>query len=328
MQKLLQNIKDKKFYNVYLFYGEETYLVNSYVKQFKNHFIKDNNINYKEYNEQNFDENLIISDINTAPFFSDYKFIYIKNASLFSKKYEKFNLAIKDVPQTTIVLISETTIDKRKELYKIINKVGEVAEFKKASANELSSWVKKHFAKYNIKISDKDAYKLIYDCDNDMYYLHNEIMKLSSIVEDGVISSEEINKYSSGIIKDKIFDMLDALSTGDINKTLNIYKDLIALREPAMKILSLLYRHYNILIQLKGIENKSKGEIASNVKIPPFTVDKYLSISRKYSHSQLKNILNDLLEIDEKIKMGRIVDSIALDTFIMSNLAKEKKLAG
>ena len=129
-----------------------------------------------------------------------------------------------------------------------------------------------------------------------------------------------MNNTFSEHIGCKIFEMLDCIASGNKDRALVLYNNLIALKEAPIKILSLITRHYNILYKLyyANKSNVSSNDAASSIGIPPFTIKKYSYQLKKYNGEKLKNILNTCLEIDEKSKSGRIDPQIGVEILIVS----------
>ena len=86
-----------------------------------------------------------------------------------------------------------------------------------------------------------------------------------------------------------------------------------------MSILFLLTRHFNILLQTKELQRLGNDNrtIASKVSIPPFAVKKYLSQAKNFHTSQLKNAINDCVDLEERVKTGRIADQMALELLLV-----------
>ena len=91
VENLEKELKQEKLHSVYLFYGEETYLLENAVKKIKKIFgdlIL--GINYIQINETN--ANGLISDIETPAFGYEKKLIIVKNSGIL-KKEKKSNFS-------------------------------------------------------------------------------------------------------------------------------------------------------------------------------------------------------------------------------------------
>ena len=121
--------------NLYLLYGEETYLLEDTIKKIKKSFDKlMEGINYIKIGENNV--NKLITDIETPAFGFDKKLILVRNSGLLKKEGKKKNAYISGlaekvseylenniefVKQDNVIVFIEDSVEKNK-LYKTIEK--------------------------------------------------------------------------------------------------------------------------------------------------------------------------------------------------------------
>ncbi len=134
-----------------------------------------------------------------------------------------------------------------------------------------------------------------------------------------VVEREDIEAVCTTQTTNKIFDMVRAVTEKNQKKALDMYNDLLTLREPPMRILFLLARQFNQLMVTKEMTEKGYGqpEIASHLGIPPFVAKSYLQIGRKYSVSQLRQAVEDFTEAEELVKTGRLGDVLSVELLIV-----------
>ena len=253
-----KDLKQEKLHSIYLFYGEEAYLLESAVKKIKKSFGElILGINYIQINETNI-ENLI-SDIETPAFGYDKKLIIVKNAGLFKKdkkgmpkgksdlsnkiaKYIEENA--KQLEETIVLIFIEEDITKN-DLLKAIEKNGEVCNFEKLKPIEIKKRIKNICNMYEVEIDDKTLQTFIETCGTNMQVLINEIRKLIEYAgKGGKITEEAIEKLATKEFDSVIFDLTDNLGKRNIREALEILKELIYNKEPVQKILITLYNHF------------------------------------------------------------------------------------
>ena len=124
--------------------------------------------------------------------------------------------------------------------------------------------------------------------------------------------------------------MTDAISRQDTETALRLYNDLLMLREPAMRVLYLITRHYNILLQVKKMleERADQKRIAAVVKIPPFTVKKYSAQCKNETYQSLLAKAESCLNADFKIKSGQTTDRDAVEMLIIELVHPKEPSAG
>ena len=133
------------------------------------------------------------------------------------------------------------------------------------------------------------------------------------------VTLEDIDLIVSDLPEDRVFDMISALTRHSQREAMDLYADLIALKEPPLKILSLIASQYNRLLMISELKARGlpDGEIAKKAGMPPFAVKKSAGLARSYTTEQLKAILELCASSDEDIKTGRISDRNAVELLLV-----------
>ena len=99
---------------------------------------------------------------------------------------------------------------------------------------------------------------------------------------------------------------------------LDLYEDLITLREPPMRILFLIARQFNQILQVKELMNQGmeKNGIASKLKMQPFVVGKTMPQARSFSREQILSYVNLCVDTEEAVKTGRLDERLAVELLI------------
>ena len=142
MQKLLQDIKNQEYSQIYLLYGDEDYLRKQYRDKLKEALIDDGdtmNNHYYEGKDTKAEE--IIDLAETLPFFASRRVIIVENSGWFQKGGEKIAEYLLQIPDTTYFVFVETQVDKRSKLYKTVGKVGRISEFSSQDEQTLKRWI-------------------------------------------------------------------------------------------------------------------------------------------------------------------------------------------
>jgi DNA polymerase-3 subunit delta len=117
----------------------------------------------------------------------------------------------------------------------------------------------------------------------------------------------------------KIFEMVNAIVEHNQRKALDLYYDLLALKEPPMRIMFLISRQFQILMNIRDMATKGLDQqtMALKAGIPPFAVKRNITQAKGFSMEQLKQALRDGVELEEAVKTGRMNDQMAVEIFIM-----------
>lgn len=319
--------------NLEVIYGENTYLIEKEVKNIKKNFGEIiQGINYVAI-EQNSLEN-IIPELQTPAFGYPKKLIVVKNCDLLkkelkTKKTKNMEVAQKiaeyieenhqELQETTILLIIEESIDKTNSLYKMIEKYGETNEFKELNIVELSQTLKSICSAYKVNIDNETIKYLIETSGTSMQELINEIRKLIEYAgTNGTIDKKAVDLLAIPKIEAVIFDLTDSLGSKQIGKALETLRNLIYNKEPIQKILITLYNHFKklYLVKLAQKENTNITEVLNLKPNQTFLTTKYKKQSGYFEEKQLREILEELINLDIQSKSGQIDLNIGLEAIL------------
>jgi len=333
---LLKNLKnmdyEKEINMLYLLYGEETYLLENYVKKIKKDFgeLKEG-INYIKIDNNIINE--IISDIETPAFGYDRKLIIARDTNLFKKdgrkkvqanqelvdkiaKYIEENIEI--VKDFVDLIFIEQEVNKN-NLYTIIEKNGEVKNFEELKLPQLVTNIKNICQMYKVNIDDSTIKYFIECCGTSMQELINEIRKLIEFIgENGTITKQSIDLLCTRKLDSVIFDLTDNLGQKKIKEALIVLNNLIYSKEPIQKILITLYNHFKKLYLVKLSEKYNKN-LAESLGLKPnqmFLTTKYKTQANYFKENELRNIIEELINLDSNYKIGKIDLNVGLESIL------------
>ena len=326
---------------IYLFYGEETYLLETRVKKIKKEYQQlILGINFIQVDDTNVEE--LIADLETPAFGFDKKLIIAKNTGIFKKekkttksdskkkkvddtklplnekiaKYIQENL--EELKNTVDLVFVEQEVDKN-ALYQTLEKVGEVKEFALLKLPDLIANIKKIAVAYKVNIDDATAKYLVECCGTSMQDLINELRKLIEYKgENSNITKQDIDLLCTKQIQAVIFDLTDNLGKKETSKALEVYNGLISNKEPIQKILITLYNHFKKLYIIK-IAEKYNEDVATAMNLKPnqlFLVSKYKTQARYFETQELREVIEALIDLDANYKIGLISLEIGLEAIL------------
>lgn len=71
-----------------------------------------------------------------------------------------------------------------------------------------------------------------------------------------VIEAKDVEAVTTEQTTNKIFDMVNAIAEHNQKKALDLYYDLLTLKEPSMRIMYLISRQFQILLNIKDMSQK------------------------------------------------------------------------
>lgn len=320
MQTLNQDIKNRTFKPVYCLYGEEAYLKRSFKVRLREAILNGDTMNYHYFEGKDADVRSIIDAADTMPFFADYRLVLIEDSGLFKKEADALVKYLPDMPETTILLFVESQMDKRSKLYKAINSRGYVVELKRQEPAYLEKWILSILKKEGRQITRNTMTEFLERTGNDMDLIRCELDKLLSYTEGrDVITSEDVEQVGSVQITGHIFDMVSAISARNRAKALALYNDLLALKEPPMRILFLIARQFNQLLQVRQLSDSGmdQGTIAKKLSLNPYIAGKIRSQARSFSPDALKEAVTACVEAETAVKTGSLTDQLAVEMLLV-----------
>lgn len=323
MQRINEDIKQGNFKQIYLLYGEERYLRKQYTDRLKKALCgEDDSMNTHFYEGKDVPVGEIIDLAETLPFLAARRVIFISNSGLFKSGGEKMAEYLTAPNETTFFVFTENEVDKRSKLFKTVQSQGYVSEFAVQDENTLKRWVAGILNKEGKKITENTVQLFLTKTGTDMENIRMELEKLICYcMGRDVITADDVNTICTNRISNHIFDMINAIADRQTTKALQLYYDLLALREPPMRILFLIARQYNMLLQVK--ELKSRGydnkTIGTKIGVPPFVAGKYVTQASRFKSADLRLAVTQCVEAEEAVKTGRMNDMMSVEMLIVSN---------
>jgi DNA polymerase-3 subunit delta len=339
MNAIDEDIKTGQLKKVYLLYGEETYLLRQYRDKLKKALVPEGDtMNFSAFEGKEIDQNAIIDLAETLPFFAERRVILIENSGLFQlkKKEEESDEAQPDgdglagylasAPESTYFLFVEEKADKRSKLYKAVAKAGSAVEFATQKEETLQKWVLARLKREGKGITRQAYESFINKTGTDMENIDRELEKLICYTLDKeTIEPADVEAITTEQTQNKIFDMVDAITSHQQKKALDLYYDLLSLREPPMRIMYLITRQFHLLAIVKAMSNQGFGgrDIAAKAGCPDWAVRKYQTQCKGYSLDRLRQAVSDGTGYEEAVKTGLLGDQMAVELFIVQYSARQ-----
>ncbi|MCM1157104.1 MAG: DNA polymerase III subunit delta [Bacteroidales bacterium] len=331
MKKINQDIEKNEMERFYLMFGEEDYLK----RQYRDKLVAalaapEDTMNVNIFEGSGIDLQSVLDIGDTLPFFADNRVVVLENTGLLKKAPEDLEKRLAAFPDSTHVIFVEKEVDKRNRLYKWLGKNGYASEMNTPDEKMLLAWVKGLCKAEGKRIEDAAVFYFVEHMGTDMLLLKQELEKLFCYrYDEKVITVEDMKAVCISQAADKMFAMLDAIGSHNQDRALLLYHDLLALREPAMRVLYMLTRHFHILMQISCLaeEGGDNKQMASVCKIPPFSVKKYAAQAGEYSFLELRDMVEKCQRTDEGIKTGRVQDIVGVEMLIVE-FSQQKRTVG
>ncbi len=321
MQTLNQDIKEHSFRRVYLLCGDEAFLKRSYKNRLREAITGGDEMNYNYFEGKGIDVNEITALADTVPFFAEKRLILLEDTGWFKGGggAEEMASYLEHIPDSTCLLFVESEVDKRGRLYKAVRKQGYAAELNHQDSAQLSRWAASILAKSGRRITGRTMEFFLSKTGDDMEQISSELEKLISYtLGRDVITDADVEAICTTQVTNKIFDMISAISSRQTKKAMDLYEDLLTLKEPPMRILFLIARQFNQLLQVKELAGRGmdKSAVASRLKLQPFVAGKAMVQARAFSREQIFSYVNLCVDAEERVKTGQLQDRLAVELLI------------
>lgn len=321
LKNIQEDIKTGKFKQAYLLYGEEAYLK----QQYKRNLVKalnpdDDTMNFTRYEGKGIDVRELLSLCDTMPFFAERRVVLLEDTGFFKNKCEELADYMKALPDYLYLVFCESEVDKRSRMYKAVKACGSIGEFKQQDEKTLMRWAAGILGKNGRRITQRDVELLLTMTGTDMGNIRMELEKLISYtVGRDVVTAADIQAVCTTQTTNKIFDMVRAVTEKNQKRALDLYYDLLTLREPPMRILFLLAKQFRQICLTKKMsqEGLSQTGIASKLGVPSFVVRNLASCARSYTVEELENAVRDFVDAEEAVKTGTLGDVLSVELLIV-----------
>ena len=314
LQSLKQAIKNKTLGRLYLFHGEEVFLLHHYLEQMKKLLLDPltESFNYHRLNSETFDIRSFADAVENLPMMAEYTFVQVDDVDPFKMNEgdrTKMVEILSDIPDYCTVVFTFITApwkpDKRlKKLWEAIDGNGETIEFAKQDQRDLIAWVTRHFAAHGKQItSDLCAY-LIDITGGTMTALSGEIDKISAYSGADHIKKTDIDAVTEPVLDAVVYNLTDQLGRGQFPMAFETLQKLLKMQQEPISILGAIGSQLRKIGTARTLLDNAgqAGELAKLYTIPDFVARKTMESARSFSQSFCKKALELVLETDRNMK--------------------------
>lgn len=307
-ENIIKDIKNKKVAPIYFLMGEEPYYIDQISKVIENEVLTEDEKGFNQtiiYGNE-VDISTIVGYAKQFPMGSERSVVIVKEAQHLSRTIDQLE-SYASQPQPSTVLVFNykgKTLDKRKKLYKELQKNGVLFESKKLYDNQLPDWVESKAKSYGFEIEPKAKFLMAEFLGSDLARIDNELEKLKLVVNDQKITSEIIER-NIGISKDyNNFEFRKAIETKNGVQAYKIAKYFSENPKdnPLVVTLSILFQSFSGIILYHTLTDKSQTNVAKELKIHPYFVRDIQTAAQNYPLKKATRIISLLRETDVKSK--------------------------
>ena len=240
---------------------------------------------------------------------------------------DSFFQALPHNADTASVLIIQPKLDKRTKWSKFLLENARKEVFDPLDEASLLRWMEQRAEKFGAILSRKEALFLMERCGTDLWHLASEIEKLAMAADEKIISQHLIKHLTLPHPQLEIWGFLDHLSQKQTAKAIVKFRSLLGMGNPIHQLFSMLQRELRVYAQLRAGMDQGlrETEITQRTKLHPFVVKKALPHIQQFSMKKIKNLYDELFDIEKRMKSGGIIVTtndtrpleIAIEKFIV-----------
>jgi len=305
---LLSKIQKNQFSPFYLLSGTESYYIDTILTALTSKLVEETyrDFDYTVYFGKETNISKIIETAKRYPLMAKYNLVVLKEAQEISNAaYEELALYAARPANQSIVIVCymHKAFDKRKKLFKIVEKKGEVLTVKPLYEDQIPNWVVDHSKSLKLDLTPKAIQLISSYVGTNLGRLSSELKKLKLVTKpDERIDEDSIEKYVGISKKFNSFELQKAIGLGNFSLAFQITQYLNRNQKtyPLVLILSSLYSYYQKLLLLKGIES-SKDNVSS-IGISPYFLKEYEAAAKRLNMRQISASMGYIFDADLKSK--------------------------
>lgn len=309
INSIISKINNKVYSPVYFLMGEETYYIDLISDLLENKVLSEEEKSFNQtilYGKDTTAEE-IISVCKRFPMMSKFQLVIIKEAQDLSSKIDGLINYLLNPMHSTVLVINYKykTLDKRKKIYKAIQKFGLILNSKKPYENQVSTWILNKLKEDNYTIDLKANQMLVEFLGGDLKMINNQLNKLKLLKPENNYIDPKLIEKNIGISKDfNIFELRNAIGSGNLSKALVIgnYFSSNIKAYPIQLVLSSLFNYFIQIFQFHSLNNKSDINVASTLGINKFFAKDYHKAAKIYPMKKISSIITLIKNIDLKSK--------------------------
>ena len=264
---LISAIKSGDTEKLYIFYGEERYLLERSLISLRELLCPGglDGFNYKRFNEKYLPYEVFEDAVDTMPAFADKTLIEIHDFDIFKSSFkERFSELFADLPDYVCIVFVYNTVeykpDNRLKVNKDILKHASVVEFAVQEQDKLVKWIKRHFTDAGKKISTGDAEYLAFITGGLMATLNGEIEKVAAYSKQETVTRKDIDTVVTPVLDAVSYKLTDALVSKNNIRALEILNELFQMREAPHKIMSVISSKMRQLLAARVCIENNNGK--------------------------------------------------------------------
>lgn len=333
-------LKGGKPEGVYIFAGEEEYLVRHYLSELRRSLGLDEAFavfNNPVYDGEDVDFAALTDAVKSPPMMSDYKLVEWRHADfagMKEKELDALEALVSLVEEHPYSILAFTAVGDafdfgtQKKPSKIVSRFGKsinILRFEKSTENALYSWLKKHFDARGVGVDLTTLQALVFRSGRSMDVLKGEVDKLSALAGargKSRVTPEDVAEVCSSTPECDTFALSNAISERNKAKAYAALEDMKIRRVDPTVVMGMIARTYDELLTVALLldEGRQLGDIEQILKMKTYKLKICVSAVRRYGLSRLYEAVSFLTRVDADSKYGGVTGYTAVELFVSQHI--------
>ena len=253
--------------------------------------------------------------IESVPFLASRKLVILTTPSAQKEFIDRATSVLKDVADTTDVIIVEPKLDKRSSYYKFLKSHTEFHEHAQMDGGQLAPWLVRRATEQGGSVSSADARYLVERVGANQQLLGNELTKL--IQYDPAVTRKTIDLLTEANPHSTIFELMDAVMSGQTARAMRLYEEQRMLRVEPQQVIAMLAWQLHVMAVVVSAGSRSDADVARDARMSPYVVKKTRGLVQGRTLRDVRELVSKLLQIDTGSKSGTFDIDQALRNFIV-----------
>jgi DNA polymerase-3 subunit delta len=310
---------------VYYVFGKERFLVARTVTAIREAVLEERtrafNLDVIDCKEASRPGERIAAAARTLPMLAHRRLVLAKDADeLDAADFEALTEYLAEPSPTSCVVLVAETADQRRKFFTQLKKVGVVAKYEPLYERQLRPFVDGEARRAGVTLEPGAAELLVQVIGADLAQLASALEQLSLYASPRTrITVADVEEIVAETRQHSVFDLANAVGDGDARRALHQLGRMLAAKEPAVKILFMLTRHFRQLFTARDLDGRGAGrdELAQALGIPPFFVEGLVKQARKLKPGRFQRSFEVLYQADRALKGSKLGDELVLERVIL-----------
>lgn len=224
------------------------------------------------------------------------------------------------VPEACLCFVADKA-DLRLKFFTAFKKHGLLLKLDPLTERQLPAFVEGEARRLKVALQPGAAARIAEEIGPDLGQLVDALERLSCYVAAGApIRIADVEEVVATTRQHSVFELIDAVGAGDRSAALSLLGGMMALREPALRLLAMLARHVRQLWQTRDLLSQGRpgmGDVASALGVLPFIATKLMDQARRLSPGRVTAMHEAIYQVDRALKMSKLDDERLMEQLVL-----------